>query len=308
MFIILIIMCIIVFSIINYNFKKTAYYEITHNSYFATTFNIGRNGEYLTYKCLKGYENSGGKFLFNCYLPKDNGETTEIDVILICQDGIYAFESKNYSGWIFGDEKSKTWTQTLPQGQGRSHKEHFLNPIMQNKLHIKWLKNLVGETVPIHSVIVFSERCTLKKVSVESKDIFVINRNRISSIVEEIGNQQTDKLTIEKINLIYQLLYPYTQISETAKLQHIAHIRKTHLQENMNIGKQSQEKQSIEKQSIEKQNQGDREKKDITDICPKCGAKLVLRTAKKGKNAGNTFWGCSNYPSCKYLKNTPETP
>jgi len=33
--------------------------------------------------------------------------------------------------------------------------------------------------------------------------------------------------------------------------------------------------------------------------CPKCGAKMVLRTAKRGKNAGNKFWGCSKYFATK---------
>jgi hypothetical protein len=84
----------------------------------STIFDKGRNGEYQIYKRLRNHENKGGKFLFNCYLPKENGETTEIDVLLINKNGIFVFESKNYSGWIFGDEKSKNWTQTLPQGRG----------------------------------------------------------------------------------------------------------------------------------------------------------------------------------------------
>ncbi|OLU32834.1 helix-hairpin-helix domain-containing protein [Pseudomonas sp. PA27(2017)] len=33
--------------------------------------------------------------------------------------------------------------------------------------------------------------------------------------------------------------------------------------------------------------------------CPSCGASMVRRTARKGKNAGNQFWGCSKYPACK---------
>ncbi|NVK23737.1 MAG: restriction endonuclease [Gammaproteobacteria bacterium] len=40
--------------------------------------------------------------------------------------------------------------------------------------------------------------------------------------------------------------------------------------------------------------------------CPKCGASLVLRTAKKGSNAGNQFWGCSTYPKCRFTKNIIE--
>jgi hypothetical protein len=36
--------------------------------------------------------------------------------------------------------------------------------------------------------------------------------------------------------------------------------------------------------------------------CPKCGSRLVLRTARKGANAGNDFLGCSNFPTCRYMK------
>lgn len=33
--------------------------------------------------------------------------------------------------------------------------------------------------------------------------------------------------------------------------------------------------------------------------CPLCGSAMVKRTAKKGANAGNEFWGCSAYPGCR---------
>jgi restriction system protein len=33
--------------------------------------------------------------------------------------------------------------------------------------------------------------------------------------------------------------------------------------------------------------------------CPKCGSTMVRRTATKGANAGNSFWGCSRFPSCR---------
>ena len=34
-------------------------------------------------------------------------------------------------------------------------------------------------------------------------------------------------------------------------------------------------------------------------ICPKCGSRMVLRTARRGPNAGQQFYGCSNYPKCR---------
>lgn len=33
--------------------------------------------------------------------------------------------------------------------------------------------------------------------------------------------------------------------------------------------------------------------------CPQCGSTMVLRTARKGSNAGSSFWGCSTFPRCK---------
>jgi hypothetical protein len=33
--------------------------------------------------------------------------------------------------------------------------------------------------------------------------------------------------------------------------------------------------------------------------CPECGSPMVLRTARRGGNVGNQFWGCSNYPACR---------
>jgi ssDNA-binding Zn-finger/Zn-ribbon topoisomerase 1 len=33
--------------------------------------------------------------------------------------------------------------------------------------------------------------------------------------------------------------------------------------------------------------------------CPTCGSPMVLRTARRGRNTGNEFWGCSAYPNCR---------
>lgn len=36
-----------------------------------------------------------------------------------------------------------------------------------------------------------------------------------------------------------------------------------------------------------------------TPTCPRCGASMVLRTAKRGVEAGSQFWGCSNFAARK---------
>lgn len=39
---------------------------------------------------------------------------------------------------------------------------------------------------------------------------------------------------------------------------------------------------------------------DTRKTCPKCESEMVQRTAKKGGNVGQQFWGCSQYPRCSY--------
>ncbi|HET7339291.1 MAG TPA: restriction endonuclease [Candidatus Dormibacteraeota bacterium] len=36
--------------------------------------------------------------------------------------------------------------------------------------------------------------------------------------------------------------------------------------------------------------------------CPTCGRALVQRIARRGKFAGEPFWGCSGYPDCRYTE------
>lgn len=41
----------------------------------------------------------------------------------------------------------------------------------------------------------------------------------------------------------------------------------------------------------------ERNQKEKQLICPSCGGNLILRKGKYGK-----FYGCSNYPKCRYSK------
>lgn len=102
-----------------------------------------------TYRNLRRYEKEGTRFLFNLYIPKGENGTTEIDMLMLSAKGLFVFESKNYSGWIFGSERQPEWYQALPHGRGRSRKEAFYNPIMQNHTHIRHLQELLGADLPI---------------------------------------------------------------------------------------------------------------------------------------------------------------
>ena len=45
----------------------------------------------------------------------------------------------------------------------------------------------------------------------------------------------------------------------------------------------------------------------VAPVCPKCGGKLVQKAATKGQYAGQKFWGCSNFPKCKFVKKAEQT-
>lgn len=203
-------------------YKNSSYYEVTKKDYKEVVEDKGFYGEYLTYKELEVLEKYGAKFLFNLYIPKENNETTEIDLLMICSKGIFVFESKNYSGWIFGSENRKNWCQTLPIGYGDVEKEYFYNPIMQNNTHIKHLKSIIDENLPFWSIIVFSVRCELKSIDIKSPNLRVVKRNELYKTISDIYELKTDVyLDEEKINSLYLKLYPYTQIDENVKEKHI---------------------------------------------------------------------------------------
>ena len=54
---------------------------------------------------------------------------------------------------------------------------------------------------------------------------------------------------------------------------------------------------------IEARDQKVRALRQEAEKCPKCGRVLRKVVARKGRNAGNEFWGCSGYPDCDYTRN-----
>ena len=44
----------------------------------------------------------------------------------------------------------------------------------------------------------------------------------------------------------------------------------------------------------------EKKKNDSEKVCPLCGGALVLRVAKFGPKPGSQFYGCKNFPECRY--------
>ncbi len=207
-------------------YANNSYYQITKTRFADVEEDSGKMGEYLIYKHLKKFEKRGARFLFNVYLPKGNGETTEIDVLMIWHQGIVVFESKNYHGRIWGSEWERSWCQVLPARDGQEMRKEFYNPIRQNAAHIRYLKKIVGQQVCMYSVIVFSEECWLSEIEIESKNVFVTKYDEVRGVVKRIGNDFSHELLGKRERrALYERLYPYSQVDKGTKRRHRARMR-----------------------------------------------------------------------------------
>ena len=214
-----------------------------------------------------------GVILRNLYIPTWNNQTTEVDLLFITEKGIFVIESKDISGYIFGDMGNRYWTVTLYAGKdwiGRKHvkKYRLFNPIWQNRTHIKNLNRMLGPSIPLFSIVVFSDRCTLANITYDPQEATICQLSELRHSIDSIWKKNPSVLTEEKISEIYQRLFPLREKPGQRK-KHVDQLKSRY---------------------------------ESNESCPWCGNRLVVRTAKQGKNAGKKFYGCSNYPNCKYTK------
>lgn len=181
---------------------------------------IGKQGEEEIYKELEGERFADyNRNLCNLYVPI-GAYYTEIDVVAIHNSYIFVIESKNYSGWIFGDENGKKWTQTLKNGE----KNQFYNPVLQNNTHISALSEFLG--VPndkFMSLIVFSERCELKKIPENTQNRMIMKRHDLIENIKK--NCYIQNFQDHQINEFYQNLIPLTKAPEVLKQEHVSHVQ-----------------------------------------------------------------------------------
>ena len=107
---------------------------------------------------VKNFKAPKYHLLNNITVPSQGG-TTQIDHLLISTKGVFVIETKDYSGWIFGNENSKQWTQVIYRVKNK-----FQNPIHQNYKHVKTILNIL-DFLPkeqIHSIVVFTGNAEFK--------------------------------------------------------------------------------------------------------------------------------------------------
>lgn len=228
--------------------------------FLKTPFVKGWIGEKLVHITVKNIvKDKNGILLNNLILPAET-DTTQVDHVVMIPSGIYVIETKNMKGWIFGDAKSKNWTQQIYK-----HKSKFQNPLHQNFKHLKTIQSLLNIEEPmIHNIVVFVGSAEFK--TEKPNNVFGLFKLRTF-----LKKQNDDNLTTIQIE-------EFATILTTTKLANSIKNNRQHVKKLT-------------------------EKYESTNTCPKCSSHLVERTVKKGERAGQTFFGCSAFPKCRYTKN-----
>ena len=154
--------------------------------------------------------------LNNITLPVGDG-TTQVDHILISTKGIFVIETKHYSGWIFGERKSRQWTQVLFK-----RKYRFQNPIHQNYKHLKTVQKLL-DFLPenqIHSIVVFTGKAQFK-TSIPSGVVY------LNLLVKFLRDFQDDVISDNRLQFcVGRLECTRYAISSSTDVHHNAYLAK----------------------------------------------------------------------------------
>lgn len=152
---------------------------------------------------LKGHK----RFIFNSYIPISNKKnelrTTEIDLIMIHETGIYVFERKNFK-WIKGYEKEDEWEGY----NSRDGRVLFNNPLIQNENHINILSRYLDNMDIKHfrSYIVFNNECGFLETSIFNPFHHLVHLNELYDAIKSQTENSLSVLNEEEIEDIYQIL------------------------------------------------------------------------------------------------------
>lgn len=191
--------------------------------------------------------------------------------------GIFVIETKNYIGKIYGNDDKDEWTQIIltdktyyKRKRWKTYtyatKNKFYNPVRQNLGHVYEIKKILKECpyLPVVSIVVFSDSADISGVKSNNH---VIN---MRDLIKTIMNYDKVYLPGGSTSQVIDLISLKNDRCAVDKRMHIRNVQsaKNKYQENL-----------------------------ISGICPRCGGTLQLRSS----NYGN-FYGCSNYPKCKFTK------
>lgn len=222
-------------------------------------------GEDLVAKRLLRLPNEVYKVIHNVMLPTIDGITTQIDHVVISRFGIFVIETKDYSGWIFGKDTARTWTQKFPNGESFQ----FQNPIRQNWRHIYTLADALE--IPRRLFVNVVAFCGSAELMSDEIPEGVMYSKSLCKYIRSFNDPIMSDAQVERI--IDKIANIDKSITEEQRLSHVYNLKAHHDPVQLSVACEMGELK-----------------------CPKCGSKMVLRHRKSD---GHPFYGCTKYPACK---------
>ena len=173
-------------------------------------------GEVLVRNALIKHLKSNSWHLLNNVTLQLENHTTQVDHILVSRFGIFVIETKHYKGWIFGDERSKEWTQVIWK-----KKFKFQNPMHQNYKHVKAVQDIL-DFIPkdqIIGLIVFTGDGlfkTKKPQNVHSLESLIAH---LKSLTKEVLTENRLQFCVGRLECLRLALTRETDIEHVANLE-----------------------------------------------------------------------------------------
>ncbi len=244
--------------------------------------------------------------LHDLYIKTKSGLSAQIDFLVVAPKCIYIIECKNLFGNIEINNNGD-FIRTINYGK-KYFKEGIYSPITQNERHLNVLKELRTENSNalmrvfknatfedfFKGVVVLANSKTVVNDKFAKKEVKnkVIRADQLIRFIKE--NEQNSKELASSLKEMIACGQKYLDSNVEERPEYIDKF--VELANEVGTVEESPIEKIIEKDSDETTSENELK-------CPKCGSKLVLRTAKKGDNVGNQFYGCSAFPKCRYIKN-----
>jgi ribosomal protein S27AE len=225
--------------------------------------------------------------------------SAQIDFIIITRKVILVIECKNLIGNIEIDNGGN-FIRSYDLF-GKKIKEGIYSPITQNERHLRVLKAVrresKGNFIAKHvfesgfdemykSIVVLANPKTYLNARFAKREVKdqIIRADQLVALINKLNDESKNITSTEKE---MKDLAEFFLSQNALRKSDYAKKYEELLAEVGKVYNTPKEENPITKEKI----------------CPRCGNKLVLRTAKRGENVGNQFYGCSNYPKCRYVEN-----
>lgn len=156
----------------------------------------GNRGEYIATRIIKEVLNGEDVLLTNIEVSFENSHT-ELDDLIINQNGIFIIEVKNLSGDLYGDENSPKWTKYKTTSAGNKYIKELDNPIKQVKRQIYILANHLrdnGFHIWVNGYVFF-----LKGNSPVESEFVLKTQDDIASVLHSPGRKHLKQEEIRQL-------------------------------------------------------------------------------------------------------------